>query len=126
MTVRIDYERILENIYALAALKAVTGSAELPGPVGRHEAEALRALCAACLRDLGRELGATATDVADGRLELPPRSGITAADVEAAVEYRLTALLAPGSGSEAAVARHMAELQARRRGRPGSIEPCIL
>lgn len=44
MTNQISYIKILETIYALSALKVRIDDPDLPGPLGRDDAEALEAL----------------------------------------------------------------------------------
>lgn len=54
---QISYSRILEGIYALSALRALTNDPELPGPLGRDEAPALEELAKRIFESLCIDLG---------------------------------------------------------------------
>ncbi len=66
---QIELSASVDAVFALSALKAVTNNPELPGPLGRHEQEALTALAR-------RELELTCADLGvelepDGSVDLP-------------------------------------------------------
>lgn len=54
---QISYTRILETIYALSALRALTNDPDLPRPLGRDEAPALEELARKAFESVCADLG---------------------------------------------------------------------
>lgn len=69
MTNRIDLPTVVDTILALSALKNIDHDPTLPGPYGRHEEAALRAIAAREFEGICAELGYTPED--DSTVDLP-------------------------------------------------------
>lgn len=82
---QISYQRVIDTVFAMSALGTLTGNRDLPGPLGRHEEDAIRELAVKAFTDLCAEINREC-DGENGRVELP---GNHRAELEAIVTDRV-------------------------------------
>ncbi len=109
---QISYQRVVDTVYAMSALGALTGNRDLPGPLGRHDEDAIRELAVRAFTDLCAELNLECNGE-EGSVELQ-------GDYRAAIEAIVTDRVVCGLSGRTPDAGRVKALRARLRGVPSA------